>query len=108
VTELPKLSTTATTTPRKRRMASVLDAILQSTKLPAPATAEVSDDKIEDTREVAAASASPIHAEAEPSGAMPVELATKNLPENPTTHVLKHLPRVIWTTLFDMLRESSY
>jgi hypothetical protein len=72
-TGLPKLSTTATTTPRKRRMASVLDVVLQSTKLPAPATTEVSDDKIEDTREVAAASASPVQVEAGPSGANPVE-----------------------------------
>jgi hypothetical protein len=85
VTGLPKLSTTATTTPRKRRMASVLDAILQSTKLPAPATAEVSDDKIEDAREVAAASASPIHVEAGPSGATLVELVKENLPEKPTS-----------------------
>jgi hypothetical protein len=32
VTALPKLSATATTTPRKRRMASVLDAVLESIK----------------------------------------------------------------------------
>jgi hypothetical protein len=72
-TGLPKRSTTATTTPRKRRMASVLDVVLQSTKLPAPATTEVSDDKIEDAREVAVASASLVHVEAGPSGANPVE-----------------------------------
>jgi hypothetical protein len=49
-TGLLKLSFTATMTPRKKRMASVLDAILQSTKLPTIATTEVSDDKIEDAR----------------------------------------------------------
>jgi hypothetical protein len=87
VTGLPKLSTNATTTPRKRRMASVLDAVLQSTKLPTPATAEVSDEKIEDAREVATASASPIHAEAKSSGATPVDLAKENLLEKPTTLV---------------------
>ena len=83
MTGLPKLSTNATTTPRKRRMASVLDVVLQSTKLPAPATTEVSDDKIEDAREVAAASASPAHIEAVPSGATPVELVKESLPEKP-------------------------
>jgi hypothetical protein len=87
VTGFPKLSTTTTTTPRKRRMASVLDVILQSTKLPAPATTEVSDDKIEDAREVAAASASPIHAEAKPLGATLVELVKENLLEKPTSPV---------------------
>jgi hypothetical protein len=63
-TELPKLTTAATTTmtPKKRRMASVL----KSTKMPSPATTEASDDKIEDVREVAVASASSIHVEAGP------------------------------------------
>jgi hypothetical protein len=84
---LTKLSTTATTTPRKRRMASVLDAVLQSTKLPSPATTEVSDDKIEDAREVATTSASPIHVEAGPSRAAPVELVKESLLEKPTSPI---------------------
>jgi hypothetical protein len=48
VTELPKLTSTATTiiTPKKRRMASVLDAILKFTKMPTPATVEASDTKL--------------------------------------------------------------
>jgi hypothetical protein len=50
VTVLPKLSTTATTTPRKRRMASVLDVVLESVKMPTPAYAEASGGKIEDAR----------------------------------------------------------
>jgi hypothetical protein len=52
VTVLPKLSATATTTPRKRRMASVLDAVLESVKTPTLASAEASGNKIEDAREV--------------------------------------------------------
>jgi hypothetical protein len=44
VTALPKLSPTATTTPRKRRMASVLDAVLESMKT--PASAEASGGKL--------------------------------------------------------------
>jgi hypothetical protein len=64
VTELPKLSATATTTLRKRRMASVLDAILESVKTPTLASAEASGEKIEDAREAVTASASSVHAEA--------------------------------------------
>jgi hypothetical protein len=85
VTRLPKLLTPATTTPRKMRMASVLDAILKSTKMPTPATTEASDNKIEDVREVVAASASPIRIEAGPLGAKPEELAKESLLEKPTS-----------------------
>jgi hypothetical protein len=74
-------------------MASVLDAVLQSIKLPAPATTEVFDDKIEDARKVAAASASPVHVEAGPSGANPVELVKENLPQKPTSPVPEALPQ---------------
>jgi hypothetical protein len=70
-------------------MANVLNAVLQSTKLPAPSTIEVSDDKIEDAREVAAASPSPIHVEAKLSGAAPVELVKENLLEKPTSPALE-------------------
>jgi hypothetical protein len=49
MTGLPKLLTAATI-PRKRRMGSVLDTVLKSTKMPTPATTKASDDKIEDVR----------------------------------------------------------
>jgi hypothetical protein len=88
VTGLPKLLTAATTTPRKRRMTSVLDAVLESTKMPTPAITETSDDKIEDLMEVTAPSASPIRVEAGPLGAKPVE--------------------VTYNILFDMLRGNNY
>jgi hypothetical protein len=89
VTELPKLTSTPTTTitPKKRRMASVLDAVLKSTKMPTPASAEASDKKIEDVREVMAASASSIHIEVGPLGATPAELVKESLPEKPTSPV---------------------
>jgi hypothetical protein len=89
VTELPKLTYTATTTitPKKRRMASVLDAILKSTKTSTPASTEASDEKTEDVREVAAASASSIHIEAGPLGATPAELVKESLLEKPTSPV---------------------
>jgi hypothetical protein len=60
-TELPKLTTAATTamTHNKRRMASVLDAILKSTNIPTHASTEAPKDNVEESREVSIASASP-------------------------------------------------
>jgi hypothetical protein len=84
-TGLPKLTTVATMTPRKRRMDSVLDAILKSMKMPTPISTKAPEDKIEDLKEVAAASTSPIHVEAGPSGTKPVELAKESLLEKPTS-----------------------
>jgi hypothetical protein len=71
-TELPKLTTAATTTmtPMKRRIASILDVVLKSSKMPTPAFIEASG-------EVTAACIFPTHIEAEASGAKPVELAKK-------------------------------
>jgi hypothetical protein len=88
VTALPKLSATATTTSRKRRMASVLDAVLVSVKTPPPA----SGGKIEDAREVVTASISSVHAEAGPSEAAPEKLVEDSLPEKPTTPAPKAPP----------------
>jgi hypothetical protein len=68
-------------------MASVLDVVLKSTKTPTFTSAEASNEKIEDVKEVAAASASSIHIEAGPSGAMPAELVKESLPEKPTSPV---------------------
>ena len=80
VTALPKLSATATT-PRKRRMDSVLDAVLESMKTPPPASAEASGRKIEDAREMVTASTSSVHTEAGPSEAAPEKLVGERLPE---------------------------
>jgi hypothetical protein len=87
MTGLPKLTTATTMTPRKRRMASVLDAILKSTKMTMPASTEAPEDKTEDLREVATASASPIHVDVGPLGTKQVELAKESLPEKPTSHI---------------------
>jgi hypothetical protein len=46
VTTLPKLSVTTTGTPRKRWMASVLDAILEPVKTPPPTSVEASGGKL--------------------------------------------------------------
>jgi hypothetical protein len=61
VTVLPKLPAT-TGTPRKRRMASVLEAVLETMKMPPPST-EASGSKTEDVAEMITASTS-AHAEA--------------------------------------------
>jgi hypothetical protein len=66
VTALPKLSTTTAGTLRKRRMTSVLDAVLESAKMLPPTSIEASGGKIEDAREMVTASTSFVHAEAGP------------------------------------------
>jgi hypothetical protein len=84
VTALSKLSATTTATPRKRRMASVLDVVLKSVKTPPPTSAEASGGKIEDAEEMVTASTS-AHAEAEPSEVVLGKLMEESLPEKPTT-----------------------
>jgi hypothetical protein len=69
VTALPKLSATIGT-PRKRRMASVLEAILESVKMLPPSYVEASGTKTEDATEVITASTS-AYAEAGPSETTP-------------------------------------
>jgi hypothetical protein len=87
---LPKLTTAALITPRKgRRMASILGAVLKSTKMPTPVSTEASEDKIEGLGEIAAASASPTCAEAGPSGSKPVEQAKESLSEELTSPIPK-------------------
>jgi hypothetical protein len=76
---LPKLTTAATMTPKKRRMASVLDSVFRSSKIPTPASTEAPKDNVEDSREVPTTSASPTDTEAETSGAKPAKLARQSL-----------------------------
>jgi hypothetical protein len=85
VAELPNLSTTATMTLRKRRITSVLDAVLKLMKTPTPASAEASIKKIGDARKVVTASAASAHVEAGPLGATPVRLMEESLLEKSTS-----------------------
>jgi hypothetical protein len=90
MTGLSKLAVVVATTPRKgRRMASILDTVLKSTKMSTLVSTEASKDKIEDLREVAIVRASPIRVEAGPSGTKPVELAEESLPEKLTSPIPK-------------------
>jgi hypothetical protein len=65
-------------------MASVLDVVLESMKMPTPATVEVSGKKIGYTRKVVSASVTSAHAEAGPSGATPVRMMEESLLEKST------------------------
>jgi hypothetical protein len=66
-------------------MASVLDAVLESMKTPTPSTAEISGQKIGDSKEMITSSAAAAFAESEPSRAAPVRLTKENLPERSTS-----------------------
>jgi hypothetical protein len=48
---MSKPSSTAIVTPRKRRMASILDVVLESVKVPVPASAEATGEKSKVARE---------------------------------------------------------
>jgi hypothetical protein len=82
VTILPKLPTT-TGTPRKRRMASVFEAVLESVNAPPSSSAEVSRSKTKDVPKMITASTSS-HAEAGPSEAVPENHTEENLLEKPS------------------------
>jgi hypothetical protein len=77
----------------RRRMASVLDVVLESVKTSPPTSAEASGGKIEDAREMVTASTSSAHAEAGPSETVPEKLVEENLPEKPTTSAPKAPPQ---------------
>jgi hypothetical protein len=79
VTALPKLSAT-TGTPRKRRMSSLLEAVLESVKMPPPSSAEAPGGKTEDATEMITTSTF-AHAEVGPSETTPENLVEESLPE---------------------------
>jgi hypothetical protein len=93
VTGLPKPSSTTTMTPRKRRMASVLDVVLESVKAPVSASAEASGEKSEDAREKITASMATALGEAEPLKVVPIGLVEESVPEkskSPTPEAPPH------------------
>jgi hypothetical protein len=67
-------------------MASVLDVVLKSSKVPTPVYTKASEDNIEKLV-VAAAIASPTCAEARPSGSKPMKQAKESLPEELTSPI---------------------
>jgi hypothetical protein len=69
--ELPKIQKTTLITPKRRRMASVLDAVMESTKVLTPASTEVPSMGDKNTKETAEAVITRVEAETGPS--VPVE-----------------------------------
>jgi hypothetical protein len=78
---LLKPSSITTATPRKRRMASVLDVVLESVKAPVFASAEASGETSGDAKEATTASMATVLAEAGPSEAAPFGLVEESVPE---------------------------
>jgi hypothetical protein len=66
-------------------MASVLDAVLESMKVPTPASAKASSEKSEDAREAITASTTNILAEVGPSKATPIGLVEESVPKKSTS-----------------------
>jgi hypothetical protein len=79
-TELPKASKIPAATPRRRRMASVLDAVMESIKVPTPASAPNKEgEALKKSSDAGMAQATSeagpsVPAEADPSGAAPLTL----------------------------------
>jgi hypothetical protein len=80
-TKLSKPSIVSAATPRKRRMTSVLDAVLESAKMSALASAEASRRKTKDAKEAVVASVAIAPTKVGPSEAGPIKLAEKSAPE---------------------------
>jgi hypothetical protein len=62
-------------------MASILDAVLESVKVPVSASTEASGEKYEDARETITASMATALVEAEPSKAVPIGLVEESVLE---------------------------
>jgi hypothetical protein len=86
-TELPKVSEIPTVTPKRRRMANVLDVVMESTKVLTPASAEVPNMGEKNTKEIAEADMSQVGIEAGPSVPTetgPMEVVEKNIEARPS------------------------
>jgi hypothetical protein len=78
--ELPKVQKTASITPKRRRMASVLDVVTESTKILTPTRVEAPSMGDKNTKEYAKAAMTQVETEAGPSAiaeAGPAEIAEK-------------------------------
>jgi hypothetical protein len=86
-TELPKMRKIPAATPKRRRMASVLDAVMESTKVPTLASAEVPNIGEKNTKEIAEAVMTKFEIEAEPLAPTetgPTEVVEKNIKAEPS------------------------
>jgi hypothetical protein len=78
---LSKPSSTTTATPRKRRMASVLDVVLEFMKAPVSTSTEASGETSGDAKEATTASTTTVLAEAGPLEASPIGLVEESAPK---------------------------
>jgi hypothetical protein len=84
---LPKVQKIASVTPKRRRMASVLDAVMESTKALTPASAEAPIVEGENTKKYVEAGMTHVAAEAGPSApaeARPLESVEKGAKIRPS------------------------
>jgi hypothetical protein len=85
--ELPKVSEIPAVTPKRRRMASVLDVVMESTKVLTPASAEVPNIGEKNMKETAEPDMSQVEIEAGPSVPAetgPMEVVEKNIEARPS------------------------
>ena len=89
-TGLPKLTSIPATTPRKRKMASVLDVVMESVKTSTPASAEAPNtegksskksDEAAMVQTISETGPSEVSAEAKPSETKPITLEKESVPE---------------------------
>jgi hypothetical protein len=86
-TELPKMSEIPAVTPKRRRMASVLYAVMESTKVLTPASTEVPNMGEKNTKETVKADMSQVGTEVGPSvpaETEPAEVVEKNIKARPS------------------------
>jgi hypothetical protein len=86
-TELPKVSEVPAVTPKRRRLASVLDVVMEPTKVLTPASAEVPNMGEKNTKGTAEADMSQVGIEAGPSVPAetgPTEVVEKNIEARPS------------------------
>jgi hypothetical protein len=117
---LPKPSSVPAVTPRKSRMASVLETVLESVKTSAPSTAKALNAQTKDARKTVVASVanapaeagpSEAHAKARPSETTPIALEKESVPEkskSPTPEApLKELEFIFWHASGKQLAEEQ-
>jgi hypothetical protein len=92
---LSKIQKTTLITPKRRRMASVLDVVMESTKVLTPVSTEVPSMGEKNTKETAKAVITRVEAEAGPSVPAetgPAELVEKDTEPEPSDAVKAPLP----------------
>jgi hypothetical protein len=101
-TDLPKMQKIPAATPRRRRMANVLDAVIETTKALSPAPKKI----VEATKAQAEAEARPsMSTETEPTA--PENKTAGRVYEKRPTLLLAKLRSKMLTTLFGMLQEKD-